>query len=570
MAAGGLDERVLGRRWTVRLDGVGRGSVAVRVSCSRPSCAARLLPSAAAGREAAVEHLKAHLRAAAAPRAEAYCACKAEGCRGHVRPADRGERAEHWRCGGAVVLAVLGDREGRWWQALECCSRCAAATPGTKIVSTAAQVSAASGAVSRTAPAPARVRAAEGRPAGLPASAQFSHSATAPVPQPVSASASASGSTSGSAAGSGFGSGAAPASGSAPAPGPAPGPAASGDASVPGPGRRRPRRPKIAQRIIPYDLRPVVLRDELIELGDLFRAYQRRSEPDLALLADLHARKARAFIAWADATCDTGLRLDAQRAEQAATAARLQHQHRTGVSSEDPSGVTRLLTGAAQWEHARSVLAHVTDSTPLPGPEARLLVVMLTLRAAHSGTGNLVGQDLNSLGLSDPEQLMAELIDCGWLSIPGTVDDLVVSRPENPTPVTVPSLTPQPDAPGPFVFGKKMRPKLSGWAQRVISDKKLRKSKAPADVRLLALTLATRISANGRLGSSGEGVALDFLASACAVDRDELPCLIERLTAADWLAEAVVTETHLTGRLTERVLPLTCPLPTVAAPADDD
>lgn len=72
----------------------------------------------------------------------------------------------------------------------------------------------------------------------------------------------------------------------------------------PAPHRRLPPQAKIAQRIIPPRLRPVVLRDELVELGDLFRAYQQRDEPDLELLADLHERKARAFTTWADATSE--------------------------------------------------------------------------------------------------------------------------------------------------------------------------------------------------------------------------------------------------------------------------
>ncbi|MGD9486260.1 hypothetical protein WDH52_23980 [Streptomyces sp. TRM70308] len=38
-----------------------------------------------------------------------------------------------------------------------------------------------------------------------------------------------------------------------------------------------------------------------------------------------------------------------------------------------------------------------------------------------------------------------------------------------------------------------MRPKLSGCAQKVISDKKLRKTKATAGTRLLALTPATQV-----------------------------------------------------------------------------
>ncbi|MFD7618761.1 hypothetical protein [Streptomyces sp. NPDC059802] len=502
-----LDERVPGRRWTVRLDAAGRGSAAVRISCSRPACAEQRLPSATAGRAAAVAHLKAHLRAANAPRTGAHCACRAEGCHTHLPDTGRHARAEPWRCGGPVVLAVVTDRGGRWWQAMECCSRCAAATPGAKTAAT----SQAPGSRLSERPAPA----APG--AGTP---QFSdHQVAAGVPTPRSA-----------------------------------------------PVRRRPPQVKIAQRVIPHSLRPISLRDELIELGDLFRAYQERDQPDLALLADLHTRKASAFAAWAEATGDTRLGLDAQRAEQAATAARLQHQQRTGLatSSTDPDSntpaVARLLSGPAQWAHARSVLAHVTDNSPLPGPEARLLVVMLTLRTARTGTGNLVGQDLTGLGLSEPEDLVAQLADSGWLRLPGTPGDLLASRPESPTLITVSSMVPGDGGSELFTFGKKLRPKLSGWAQKVVSDKKLRKTKAGAGPRLLALVLATHSSPDGRLGPGGQGIDLDHLASWCAVDPGELTPLADQLAAADWLTEPAFTTTRLTGRLTERVLPLTCPL----------
>ncbi|MEU2183976.1 hypothetical protein [Streptomyces thermolilacinus] len=495
-----LDERVLGRRWTVRLDAAGRGSAAVRVSCSRPSCAEQRLPSAAAGRTAAVAHLKSHLRVLSSPRADAYCACRAEGCHTHLPDTGRHARVEPWRCGGPVVLAVVTDREGRWWQAMECCSRCAAATPGAKTVATSQAPEAAER------PTPATTGAAAPR---------FSDHQVATGPAPVFRSA---------------------------------------------PARRRPPQAKIAQRVIPHDLRPVTLRDELIELGDLFRAYKQRTEPDLALLADLQERKARAFTTWADVTCDGALRWEAQRAEQAAAATRLQHQQRTGgVTGGDGPAVARLLTVPAQWDHARSVLAHVADHSPLPGPEARLLVLMLTLRTAHTGTGNLVGQDIAALGLTDPEDLLEKLTGCGWLTLPGTAGDLLASRPENPTPITVPSLVPH-DKAGPFTFGKKMRPKLSGWAQKVISDKKLRKAKATAATRLLALTLATHSDAAGHLGPGGQGIALTAFAAWVPVEFGELLHLADQLTQADWLTDAALTDTHLTGQLAERVLPLTCPL----------
>ncbi|MGW7315504.1 hypothetical protein [Streptomyces sp. NPDC054854] len=506
------DERVPGRRWTVRLDAAGRGSTAVRISCSRPACAEQRLPSAAAGRAAAVAHIKAHLRAAPAPRTTAYCACRLADCHTHLPDTGR-TRTQPWRCGGPVVLAVVTDRESRWWQVLECCSRCAAATPGAKTAATSAPTAA-----DHLAPTPA-VAPAEGTGAAAGAVVpQFSdHQVTGSVPAPRAA-----------------------------------------------PARRRPPPAKIAQRIIPPDLRPVVLRDELIELGDLFRAYQQRDQPDLALLADLQERKARAFTTWADVTSEGPLRWEARRAEQAAATARLQHQQRTGG---DGPAVDRLLSVLGQWEHARSVLAHVADHTPLPGPDARLLVLMLTLRTAHTGTGNLVGQDLTSLGLTDPQDLVEKLTGCGWLELPGTAGDLLASRPENATPITVPSLASHRDGTGPFTFGKKMRPKLSGWAQKVISDKKLRKAKATSATRLLALTLATRTSGSGRLGPGGHGIALNTLAALVPAGAGDLERLADQLTTGDWLTEAALTDTHLTGQLTERVLPLTCPLPVPAPEA---
>ncbi|MFF1561023.1 hypothetical protein [Streptomyces sp. NPDC058279] len=277
-----LDERVPGRRWTVRLDAAGRGSTAVRISCSRPGCVEQRLPSAAVGRAAAVAHIKAHLRAAPAPRPTAYCACRLDDCRTHLPNTGR-PRTEPWRCGGPVVLAVVTDREGRWWQVLECCSRCAAATPGAKTAATSQAPTAPNHPTTTPATAPA-----EGAGTGVP---QLSDpQAAGPVLAPLTT-----------------------------------------------PARRRPPQAKIAQRVIPHDLRPVVLRDELVELGDLFRAYEQRDEPDLALLADLQERKARAFTTWADVTSEGALRWEARRAEQAAATARLQHQQRTGNTSSAPA-----------------------------------------------------------------------------------------------------------------------------------------------------------------------------------------------------------------------------------------
>ncbi|MEU4659986.1 hypothetical protein AB0G32_39695, partial [Streptomyces sp. NPDC023723] len=315
--------------------------------------------------------------------------------------------------------------------------------------------------------------------------------------------------------------------------------------------------------IVPHHLRPTGLRDELIDLGNQFRAYQKRAEPDLTLLADLHTRKARAFHEWADVIGDVQLRADAQRAEQAAATARRQHQQRTGHTGDGTEpAVPRVLTGPQLWEHARTVLAHARDHAPLPGPEARLLTLLLVLRAARTGTGNLTGQDLTALPLGDPEQLIAQLTGSGWLRIPGSPADVLASRPENPTPVTVPSLEPGPDGSRPLPFGKNTRAKVSGWTQRVVTERKLRKSKATAGARLLALALATHTALDGQaLGPDGQGVDVAPLAALCAGDPGALPTLVEELTAAGWLTDAELTDGRLTGRLPERVWPLSCPLP---------
>lgn len=69
--------------------------------------------------------------------------------------------------------------------------------------------------------------------------------------------------------------------------------------------------------------------------------------------------------------------------------------------------------------------------------------------------------------------------------------------------------------------------------------------------------MATQTSTSGRLGPGGQGLALTTLAAWVPVGPGELQHLLDQLTQADWLTEAAVTDTRLTGRLTERVLPLT-------------
>ncbi|CAM5705012.1 TIGR02678 family protein OS=Streptomyces tendae OX=1932 GN=GUR47_16925 PE=4 SV=1 [Streptomyces tendae] len=329
---------------------------------------------------------------------------------------------------------------------------------------------------------------------------------------------------------------------------------------VPARARKAGRWAKVAQRIVPDDLQPEVLRLELTELGDAFRAYQGRPEPDLAVLAELHDRKARAFALWADVSGDASLREEADRAAVAARTTREMDANRRGllVDGEGPA-IERLLT-RGQGVHARNVLEHVRARSPLPGADARLAVLMLTLRAARAGTGNVTGQDLGGWLASDAEQVLRELVDAGWLVLPEgvTAEDVLMSRPEEPTQVTVPTLIPT--QPRSFFFGKVTRARLSGWAQKVVGDRKLRKKKAGPATRLLAVYTAAHSRPDGRLASAGEdgdGLALDAVASFCGLRPEDVAEHAGLLVAADWLVEDVDTAgERLRGRLAERVLPL--------------
>ncbi|MGC9380941.1 hypothetical protein [Streptomyces sp. MH13] len=316
---------------------------------------------------------------------------------------------------------------------------------------------------------------------------------------------------------------------------------------------------KVAQRIVPDDLQPDALRLELTELGDAFRAYQRRPEPDLAVLAELHDRKARAFALWADVTGDASLREEADRAATAARTTREMDVNRRGIPVDGEGPVVERLLTRGQGVHARRVLEHVRAGSPLPEAEARLAVLMLTLRAARAGTGNVTGQDLIGWLQGDAERVLQQLVDVGWLRLPEDVsaDDALTSRPEEPTQVTVPTLLPT--EPRPFSFGKVTRARLSGWAQKVVGDRKLRKKKAGAATRLLAVYTAAHSRPDGRLGGAGEdvGLALDTVASFCAVRPEDVAEHAGVLIAAGWLVEEADTAGgRLRGRLAERVLPL--------------
>jgi hypothetical protein len=538
--AGTQQERVAGRVWTVRLDPYGRPSAGeVRLSCSRPACAPhRIAGGAGAGRKAAVEHVNIHLARIGGdggPRGDASCACRAADCAWHTADPDAGRRGgarpTAARCGGAMVLAMYADRVGRLWRIAEMCARCAAATPGCRVLDTARS----------TAPtAPTGAAQAAGEPAANGDSAAGTALAGRAALFSDTGPATAAGASSTDAVSQ------------------VPVPHAR-TASPGGTSRRTKRWGTIAQRIVPHDLAPDGLRVELIELGDAFRTYQQRTEPDLALLAELHERKGRAFRLWADVSGDNSLHHEAKRAEKAAQTTREMFHNRTGAPAADAVGgdepaVERLLT-RQQAVHARTVLEYAQSHSPYREAEVRLAVLMLTLRAARAGTGNVTGQDFTGWLPDDAERVLERLVAADWVRLPGTVAQAMASLPEEATTFTVPTLLST--EPRPLALGKTTRAKISGWAQKTVGDRKIRKKKLGAATRLLALYTAAHARPDGRLGHAEDGgLPLEKAAAFCSLTFDEVTEHTELLVTADWLAEADTAAGRLRGQLAERVLSL--------------
>ncbi|MFJ6385916.1 hypothetical protein ACIQI7_38670 [Kitasatospora sp. NPDC092039] len=122
------------------------------------------------------------------------------------------------------------------------------------------------------------------------------------------------------------------------------------------------------------------------------------------------------------------------------------------------------------------------SSLPLPDPEAQLLAVVVAVRAARDGVGNLTGTDVSALRLADARGSVDALRAVGW-----QVDDVLLDGdPTAPVAVTVPDLAPRADHPLPF--GKTMRSRVSGWTTRTLTAKPLKK--LPPTARLTGLFLA--------------------------------------------------------------------------------
>lgn len=150
-----------------------------------------------------------------------------------------------------------------------------------------------------------------------------------------------------------------------------------------------------------------------------------------------------------------------------------------------------LLT-APQGEAARGLLTYV-GSLPLNSSDAHLLAVVVAIRAARGGVGNLTGQDLKSLRLADAESAVTAVAALGW-QMRG---DLIGGNPDTPVAITVPALSVTGDRP--LAFGKEKRSRVSGWTTRTLAAKPVRKTSSAARMAALFLAAHGPAERHGRL-----------------------------------------------------------------------
>ncbi|MGW7360426.1 hypothetical protein ACWGI0_28290 [Streptomyces sp. NPDC054802] len=150
------------------------------------------------------------------------------------------------------------------------------------------------------------------------------------------------------------------------------------------------------------------------------------------------------------------------------------------VQAGSPQPLPFLLT-SQQGEAARTLLSYVA-SLKLPGPDAQLVAVVVAIRAARGGVGNLTGTDLSALRLGDARGAVDALRGLGWQIDAALFDE----DPATPVPITVPDLAREADHPLPF--GKYVRSRVSGWTTKAMSAKPVKK--LPPAARLAGLFLA--------------------------------------------------------------------------------
>ncbi|RJQ81035.1 hypothetical protein D5S17_06425 [Pseudonocardiaceae bacterium YIM PH 21723] len=185
----------------------------------------------------------------------------------------------------------------------------------------------------------------------------------------------------------------------------------------------------------------------------------------------------------------------------------------------DQYGLRRLrISHRAYLEKA---LPYLVEKNLGSSPQVRLFALVCLTRAARSGTGNLVGDDLRRLRLTDGVAALRELSAPGWL----TCDtDVMTATPEHPAGYVLPEFTENP-----WQMGKVSAKRISGWVSDVVSHRRLRK------VNHQARLAAVHLTAHSDVAGSSTVSAADMAKFCLAKGPGDVVDLVKVLLQAGWL-----------------------------------
>lgn len=202
---------------------------------------------------------------------------------------------------------------------------------------------------------------------------------------------------------------------------------------------------------------------------------------------------------------------------------------------------SRALLSHSQALGFRRLWGYLVDVGPGSDPDARLLALVIALRALREGRSNVVARDIRGLRLADPAAALVGLITTGWME--AIVAVVLVAETTNPASCTVPTL-----ADNPLKVGEQVRSRMSGWMSKVTSHKKLRKL-AP-DARLAALYLTSYALPTGEI----EVPAADMAAGCAMSGAAHAVKAANALREAGWLAEIQIVDGKVRAKMAEEWL----------------
>ncbi|MDG4858748.1 hypothetical protein P8605_11395 [Streptomyces sp. T-3] len=203
---------------------------------------------------------------------------------------------------------------------------------------------------------------------------------------------------------------------------------------------------------------------------------------------------------------------------------------------------------------ARGVLRYLQRCQPGTTPDAQLLALILTLRAARYGTASYAAADLSSLRLLDGASTLTELVATGWLCT--RLEDVLAPSAARPASIRIPDLYQEPT---PIYLGEKTRASVASWVLKAKRYHRLRK--LTSEVCLSALYLAAHGHFDGR-GSVGQQ---DLIATCALPPGGSAATLASALLEAGWLDEYRIEPSGvLRYRLHQRAVPFSPAAPSVA------